>query len=71
MCLSELPDILGDTVRKHVSERVLFETVFTLQRYHRVPLPQIKDLLLPIFDLRGLRLPWKHLCIAALDLQAD
>jgi hypothetical protein len=54
--------------RDYVSKRVVFETIFTLQRHYRVLLPQIKDLLLPIFDLRGFLLPWKHLCIAALNL---
>jgi predicted nucleic acid-binding protein len=47
---------------------VIFETVFTLQRHYHVPLPQIKALLLPILQMRGLRLPSKTLCMAALDL---
>src|SRR5918996_169989 len=47
---------------------VIFETVFTLQRRYRMPLPQIKDLLIPILRMRGLRLPSKNICIAALDL---
>jgi predicted nucleic acid-binding protein len=47
---------------------VIFETIFTLQRYYKVPRPRIKDLLLPVLRLRGLRLPSKNLCIAALDI---
>jgi uncharacterized protein len=54
--------------RVETSLPVIFETVFTLQRHYRVPLPQIKALLLPILRMRGLRLPAKNLCIAALDL---
>jgi len=54
--------------RAETSLPVIFETVFTLQRRYRVPLPQIKELLLPILRMRGLRLPSKTLCIAALDL---
>jgi hypothetical protein len=39
---------------------VIVETIFTLQRCYRVPLPQIKDLLLPILRMRRLRLPSKR-----------
>jgi hypothetical protein len=51
-----------------LSKRVLFETIFTLQRYYWVPTPQIKDLLLPTLGLWGPRFPSKHLYYAALDL---
>jgi predicted nucleic acid-binding protein len=54
--------------RVETSLPVIFETVYTLQRYYRIPRPQIKELLLPILGMRGLRLPSKNLCIAALDL---
>jgi uncharacterized protein len=47
---------------------VVFETVFTLQRRYNVPISQIKDILLPVLRMRGLRLPAKTLCIAALDI---
>ena len=47
---------------------VIFETVFTLQRRYKVPPSQIKTLLLPILQMRGLRFPSKTLCIAALDI---
>ena len=57
--------------RAETSLPVIFETVFTLQRRYRVPLPQIRDLLLPILRMRGLRLPSKTLCIAALDLYVE
>jgi predicted nucleic acid-binding protein len=57
--------------RAETSLPVIFETVFTLQRRYRVPLPQIRDLMLPILRMRGLRLPSKTLCIVALDLFAE
>jgi hypothetical protein len=38
---------LTQAKKRVVSETVLFETIFTLQRYYWVPTPQIKDLLLP------------------------
>jgi predicted nucleic acid-binding protein len=57
--------------RVETSLPVIFETIFTLERYYHVPLPQIKELLLPILRMRGLRLPAKNLCIAALDLYVE
>jgi uncharacterized protein len=54
--------------RAETSLPVIFETVFTLQRRYHVPISQIRELLLPILRMRGLRLPAKNLCIAALDL---
>ncbi len=50
---------------------VIFEAVYTLQRLYRVPRARIRDLLVPLLHLRGLRLPNKGLCIEALDLFAD
>ena len=50
---------------------VIFETVFTLQRQYEVPRPRIKELLLLVLRMRGLRLPSKTLCIAALDIFAE
>jgi uncharacterized protein len=49
---------------------VIFETVFTLKKEYKIPLAQIKDYLLPILRSRGLKLPSKTLCIAALHLFA-
>ena len=54
--------------RVETSLPVIFENVFTLQRRYGVPRQKIKALLLPILRLRGLKLPSKTLCIAALDL---
>ena len=49
------------------SSSVIFETIFTLQSFYRVPRQQIKDLLLPIIGLRGLQLPDKHVYLQAFD----
>jgi predicted nucleic acid-binding protein len=50
------------------SSLVIFETIFTLQRFYKVPRTQIKELLLPILSLRGVILPEKQLFAQALDL---
>jgi predicted nucleic acid-binding protein len=57
--------------RVETSLPVIFETVFTLQRQYEVPRPRIKELLLLVLRMRGLRLPSKNLCIAALDIFAE
>jgi len=50
------------------SSLVIFETVFTLQKFYNVPRQQIKELLLPIITLRGLQLRDKHVYQQAFDL---
>jgi predicted nucleic acid-binding protein len=50
------------------SSLVIFETVFTLQSFYRVPRQQIKELILPITALRGLQLADKHVYQHAFDL---
>jgi predicted nucleic acid-binding protein len=50
------------------SSLVIFETVFTLQKFYGVPRQQIKELLLPIITLRGLQLRDKHVYQQAFDL---
>lgn len=49
---------------------VIFETVYTLERYYRIAKSRIREVLSPIIRLRGLRLPQKRLCIKALHLFA-
>jgi uncharacterized protein len=43
-----------------VADSVVFETVFTLQRFYLVPKPDIRDNLLPLIDMRGILLPGKR-----------
>ncbi|HVB72402.1 MAG TPA: PIN domain-containing protein [Ktedonobacteraceae bacterium] len=50
------------------SSLVIFETIFTLQSFYRVPRQQIKEQVLPIISLRGLHLPAKSVFYKALDL---
>ena len=57
--------------RVETSPIVLFETVYALQRLYHTPKARIRDLLLPLLDLRGLHLPGKAICAAALDLYVE
>src|SRR5579883_135713 len=50
------------------SPLVIFEVVFTLQSYYKIPRQQIRVLVLPIISLRGLQLPGKSVYYRAFDL---
>lgn len=50
------------------SSLVIFETVFTLQKFYKVPRASIKELILPFITLKGLQLPSKHIYHRAFDL---
>jgi len=50
------------------SSLVIFETVFTLQTFYKVPRLRIKELVLPIISLRGLQLSGKKIYHHAFDL---
>ncbi len=50
------------------TQAVIFETVFTLQRFYKVSRPDIQALVLPIILLRGVQLPNKPLYQAAFEL---
>jgi uncharacterized protein len=50
------------------TQAVIFETVFTLQRFYKVARPEIRGLLLPIVMLRGVQLPNKSLYQETFDL---
>ena len=52
------------------SPLVLFEIVFTLQSFYKVPREKIKELLSPILELRGLKLSDKEIYRSALDIYA-
>ena len=49
------------------SSLVIFETIFTLESFYKVPKQQVKELMLPILNLKGLKLPDKELYQQALD----
>jgi len=50
------------------SSMVIFEAIFTLQSFYKVPRQRIKELVLPIISLRGLHLPDKDVYYQAFDL---
>ncbi len=53
------------------TQAVIFETVFTLQRFYKVPRPEIAELVLPIVMLRGVQLPNKPLYQEAFALYVE
>jgi len=50
-----------------ISPLVIFETVFTLQSYYKLSREEIKDLLMPILNLRGLKLDFRNIFEKALE----
>ena len=53
------------------SPLVIFELIFTLQSYYKVPRKNIKNLLTPILSLRGLKLDQKTIFEQALDIYSE
>ena len=53
------------------SPLVIFETVFTLQKFYSTPRSEIRDLLLPILGMQGLMLTEKPVFQHALDLYVE
>jgi predicted nucleic acid-binding protein len=49
------------------SPLVIFELIFTLQKYYKLSKEEIRDLVLPLINLRGLKLPYKVVFEKALD----
>jgi predicted nucleic acid-binding protein len=49
---------------------VVFETVYTLERFYKIPRPIVAELLINILGLRGLQIPNKSLLVDALNLYA-
>ncbi len=52
----------------HVGVTVVFETVFTLERFYRQPRSVIRDAVLPLIRLEGIVLPGKRLFDRVFDL---
>src|SRR5713101_1769398 len=42
-----------------LADTVVFETVFTLERTYRIAKARIKDIVLPLIEMRGMVLPGK------------
>lgn len=53
------------------SPMVVFEVVFTLQSYYKVPKSEIREKVLTILDLRGLSLERKDVFAAALECYCE
>ena len=53
------------------SPLVIFELVFTLESYYKVPRKEIKKLLQPLLNLRGLRLDFRDVFESALELYSQ
>ncbi|CAN5625089.1 PIN domain-containing protein [soil metagenome] len=58
-------------LRAHVTDTVIFEVVFTLDRSYRRPKASIRDVLVPLLDLPGIVLSEKRRMRDALDLYVD
>lgn len=54
-----------------ISPLVVFEVVFTLQSYYKLPREKTRALLLSILNLKGLKLADKDVFISALDDYCD
>ena len=55
----------------HISEAVLAETIFVLERTHRQPKALIRDALVGFLDLPGVLLPGKRRLYRVLDIYVD
>ncbi len=53
------------------SPLVIFELVFTLGSYYKVPRREIKEIMQPVFNLRGLRLDYRDVFESALELYSQ
>ena len=53
------------------ADTVIFETVFTLQRFYRQPREAIRDALLPLLELPGIVLPGKRRFRRVFDLYIE
>ncbi|AEH23192.1 PilT protein domain protein [Thermodesulfobacterium geofontis OPF15] len=49
------------------SPLVIFELIFTLQKYYKLLREEIRDLVLPLINLRGLKIPYKAVFEKALE----
>jgi uncharacterized protein len=54
-----------------VSQLVIFETIFTLQQYYRLSLPEVRQVLLPVLELPLLHLADKAMFADALALAIE
>jgi predicted nucleic acid-binding protein len=65
--LDLLKKIEGGEEKAITSPLVIFELIFTLQKYYKLSREEIRDLVLPLINLRGLKLPYKAVFEKALE----
>ena len=58
-------------LRARTADTVVFETVFTLERYYRETKAVIRDALVSLIELPGIRLPGKQRLRRAFELYVD
>lgn len=58
-------------VKVRIADTVIFETVFTLQRYYHKKKAEIRDTLLPLIELPGVALPGKRYFRKVFDFYVD
>jgi uncharacterized protein len=71
-CLALLQSAEQDDVALTTSEAIIAEVVYVLSspRLYNLPRERIRELLLPVLNLRGLKLPSRQLYNRALDIYA-
>jgi uncharacterized protein len=55
-----LARVEGGELQVHLADTVIFEVVFTLERFYRQPKALIRDALLPLIEMPGVVLPGKR-----------
>lgn len=58
-------------LKARTADTVIFETVYTLQRFYRQPKAAIRDALLPLIELPGIILPGKRRFREVFELYVD
>lgn len=58
-------------MKVRTADTVIFETVFTLERFYRQPKAAIRDALLPLIELTGIVLPGKRSLRRVFTLSVD
>ncbi len=71
LALALLDRVAEGTEQVVTTPLVIFETVFLLQRTYKTPKADIREKLMAILSLQGLRLAERALCLAALDYYVE
>ena len=58
-------------IQVHISDTVVFETVFTLERTYKFARSRIRDVVVPLLELPGIVLPGKLRLRKTFDLYVD